>query len=1027
MFRSASTALLRAAIHSSLPEIPPLPDLDSARPGHTAALVSWLRRVWAQEDIVEAVGYASPALAEQVRRICTGGAPAARDARRAVVSVARYLQRAVGRAAPLGTFAGVATVGFGREMRQHWGNAHGVVARAGAEWLHEVIVRLEECPELLARLPVVVNSTVVERGDRLIVPYQPQVREGGVGAVEVSVRYTPAVRAVTSAAREPTRVDDLAAKVRAEYPTVPAEQVVALLTQLVTQGVLITSLRAPGTEADALGHLVEQLKAADVSMVTSVADIAAELSEIHREVERHNQAPVDQRRAMRERVAERMRGVARPRKHPLALDVRLDAALDLPEGVAREVERAAWALTVLSAYPTGVPSWRSYHQRFYEHFGIGSLVPVMDVVGDSGIGWPDGYPATARPEQPSPLSGRDKELLALAQRAALDGEHEVVLDEQKIAALRLGPIALRPPSHLEIGVRVYARDEDALAQGDFRLEVVAVSRAAGVLTGRFLGVLEEDGRAALTEGLAGLPGADDDTTAAQLSHPPFDPATAHVTRSVRVLPTLISLAEHRPPGDGALTVADLGVGCDGRRMYLAAPALGRRLEAAGMHALNLRTHTPPLARFLTELSRANCAQVTRFNWGAASHLPFLPRLRYGRTILSPARWHLEQAELPTKEESSAAWAEALDAWRSRRQAPRRVHLVEDDRLLPLDLDDVGHRMLLRAHLDTSVHAVLTEAPEPTDLGWCGGRAHEVIVPLTITKAPAWPPLPRPTRARVVGRDRGYAPAVSPVLLAVLYGDINRQDVVLAEHLPELIERLGGPPWWFMRYRDPEQHLRLRIALPGPDAFGAVARMVSAWAGELHQQGLLRTVRYETSYPETGRWGSGMAWDAVEAVFRADSAAVLATLTQRTRPQWQTLVAAHSVAIASAFTGSTDAGMQWLIDHIPATAPQRTPRPVFQEAVRLADPSENWAALRTVPGGAAIVDAWAPRDVALSAYRAHLPGPDTEGIAVDDVLGSLLHVNVVRQYQIDFPAEAVGLYLARSAAMAWTARTRGGQP
>lgn len=29
-----------------------------------------------------------------------------------------------------------------------------------------------------------------------------------------------------------------------------------------------------------------------------------------------------------------------------------------------------------------------------------------------------------------------------------------------------------------------------------------------------------------------------------------------------------------------------------------------------MHALNLRKHTPPLARFLTELSRAQCAQVT---------------------------------------------------------------------------------------------------------------------------------------------------------------------------------------------------------------------------------------------------------------------------------------------------------------------------------------------------------------------------------------------------------------------------------
>ena len=151
-----------------------------------------------------------------------------------------------------------------------------------------------------------------------------------------------------------------------------------------------------------------------------------------------------------------------------------------------------------------------------------------------------------------------------------------------------------------------------------------------------------------------LPGGDPDTVAAQLSFPPLDPATTHVTRAPRTLPTVISLAEHRAADEGILTAENLAVGCDGRRMYLAVPALGQRLEAAGMHALNLQTHTPPLARFLTELTRAQCAQVAMFDWGAAARLPFLPRLRFGRTILSPARWRLKAAELPVR---SQPWTE----------------------------------------------------------------------------------------------------------------------------------------------------------------------------------------------------------------------------------------------------------------------------------------------------------------------------------------------------------------------------------
>lgn len=163
--------------------------------------------------------------------------------------------------------------------------------------------------------------------------------------------------------------------------------------------------------------------------------------------------------------------------------------------------------------------------------------------------------------------------------------------------------------------------------------------------------------------------------------------------------------------------------------------------------------------------------------------------------------------------------------------------------------------------------------------------------------------------------------------------------------------------------------------------------MSVWADELRSAGLLADLRYLTSYREMGRWGSGTAWEAAEEVFRADSRAVLARLAQPQRPGQRALVAAHTLAISSAFLGSTESAMRWLTDHISPTAPAPVPRPQFAEAVRLANPSDDWAALREVRGGDAIVSGWADRDAALAAYRLHLPGPDTQGIAVDDVLTS----------------------------------------
>jgi thiopeptide-type bacteriocin biosynthesis protein len=353
--------------------------------------------------------------------------------------------------------------------------------------------------------------------------------------------------------------------------------------------------------------------------------------------------------------------------------------------------------------------------------------------------------------------------------------------------------------------------------------------------------------------------------------------------------------------------------------------------------------------------------------------------------------------------------------------PRQVYLAEDDRRLLLDLDQAGHRTLLRQHLNRARPAVLVEAPKADAYGWCDGRAHEVVVPLKATRPPAWPTLPPPAPARTFSPAQIQTPGVSSLLLATLYGDLRRQDTLLTQHLPDLLNRLGGPPWWFIRFRDPHQHLRVRIALPDLDAFAETARTVSTWADELRAAGLLSDLRFPTSYREMGRWGSGAAWDAAEEVFRADSRAIVAQLSQPQRPHQRVLVAAHSVAIATAFLGSAEAGMRWLIDYIPPTAPAPVQRPRFTETVRLADPSNDWAALRDVPGGQAIVEAWADRDTALAAYRPHLPGRDTQGIALDDVLSSLLHVHFVRHVAVDFPEEEICLYLTRAAALAWTAR------
>jgi hypothetical protein len=69
----------------------------------------WLRGVWAVDAVADAIGHASPVLAQQVKEVCAGRCPEVRKSRRVVLAMARYLLRMTGRATPFGLFAGVAS------------------------------------------------------------------------------------------------------------------------------------------------------------------------------------------------------------------------------------------------------------------------------------------------------------------------------------------------------------------------------------------------------------------------------------------------------------------------------------------------------------------------------------------------------------------------------------------------------------------------------------------------------------------------------------------------------------------------------------------------------------------------------------------------------------------------------------------------------------------------------------------------------------------------------------------------------
>jgi hypothetical protein len=287
---------------------------------------------------------------------------------------------------------------------------------------------------------------------------------------------------------------------------------------------------------------------------------------------------------------------------------------------------------------------------------------------------------------------------------------------------------------LELCAHLLAPSAEALARRDFQLRVLTASRGAGTMTGRFLHQLGARDRGRFVEAYAALPTVEPGALPVQLSFPPSRTSADLLTRSTQVLPHVISLGEHQGSAGAAVKLDDLAVLLADGQLHLVQRSTERIVEAFTPTALNFRmaAHTPPLARFLAEVSRAGCAQLTGFDWGAAGALPFTPALHLGRSILIPARWQLSAEELPRRREPRGRWVELLHRWRNRRGVPQRVMLAEGDQHLLLDLTQDAHTDLLRNHLDNAGRAALIDAPPADGNGWIGGRAHSLVVPMALT-------------------------------------------------------------------------------------------------------------------------------------------------------------------------------------------------------------------------------------------------------------------------------------------------------
>lgn len=765
----------------------------------------------------------------------------------------RYLIRMSTRPTPFGLFAGVALANWGATTDLALSGERTSRTRPDMGWLLEFVAVLERRPEVRCGLRVFANPAAFVRADRVFLSERAPVADSDEPGRPVSLRATTPVRKVLARTRRPIPYEELVAGLAIEL-AVDRATVERLVDQLWEHTVLLSDLRPPLTVTEPARYVADRLAA-----IAAAGGHAAALADLLAEIAAWDGLDAEQAIAGYPKLvvrAESVHSVKRSAKGPFQSDMAVGlAGRRINRAVAEEAARAAELMLRLSCSPRGFSHLDGYRARFEERYGSDREVPLLELL-DPEIGLGPTERSTSDKAHGDPL------LANLAASAIHDGVMEIELDEATVAELETWTVCPEnAPTSVDLAVFVTAESREAIDNGDFRLVIGPNVGApvAGRTLGRFADLLGAPAEAALREVAAAEDNLAPGKLWAEVSYLPHKARTSNV--AVRPLTRTHELAFDTSPSGENLPVDELAVTVRNGRFVLLWQ--GQEVVPCAGHMLNPRL-APPVIRFLEEISHDGRAQLGEFCWGYATEFPFLPRVRSGRVVLAPARWRVDRAAL-----------DDFGRWREKWRVPRHVYLATMDNRLLLDLDRPEHLAQLRAE---SLPLVLHEALPAPDQAWLPGPdGHyiaEFMVPLVLTSA-----MPAPRRSTAVRADmRRSWPPGSGWLYAKLYHVPTYEDDLISlafrDFAAEVTVAGLVEDWFFLRYSDPDPHLRIRFRGEPDPVTAELAPRLLRWGAKLVSDGYCRRLCLDTYEQEVERYGGPAAIGAAERLFTADSKATV---------------------------------------------------------------------------------------------------------------------------------------------------------
>lgn len=842
---------------------------------------------------MEALYLASPNLYEECCKWKTGALHDPKKIAKLQQTLTRYYMRMRSRCTPFGLFAGCSVISWGEpSCIQLAPSRHVRHTRLDMHYLCAVAQHLAQKDAIQPLLRYWPQTSLYQLGTELRYVeyyYAGDQRIHQISSVEASM---PLLRVLAAARQGLTRQELMTVLVAEE--AVEVEEAALFVQRLIDAQLIVSELEPTVTGPEFLTHLRAVITRMHATAPSTALGSAQDLfSAVARQLTTLDQQATnsgDEYLAIETALCALGVPIDSSKLFQTDLICGTEAGPTLDAGLQNMLLEAVEALTHLSR-PTPNQRLAHFKQRFQQRYDE-QEVPLLEALDtESGLAYSDygkhsyaplvqdlHLPETSSAIPSPPPPSEAQQFLARKLREATPHQYCIELLPQEVRALP--PVAAPLPPSLSIVFRVIGAQQ-------LLLDSAGGSSAVNLL-GRFTHAspaLETIVRDITAQEQQQNPAV----VFAEICHLPVSRVGNILRRPSFRDFEIPYLAQSILPAKHQVAVQDLLLSIRQGQLVLRSSQTNRQIVPRLSTAHNFSHQSLPVYEFLCDLQTQGLQAHLGVKWeDATPERQFYPRLTYQHVVLQAAVWHLAAADFQLLLSApQAEQEERCQVFRKRWQLPRLFTLVDGDHELLVDADNP---LLRQLWLDTIRHRPSIKLkeflfePAASPVRDEQHRPHtQQLLALLVREGPCYSPIRFVPAADDKGVPRDFELG-SEWLYYKWYCGPQMANKVLQEVLRPLLQelqtRLLIDSWHFIRYADPDNHLRVRFHLPAVERLGEVILLVQQYLRPCLHTSCIWKSQTDTYRRELERYGPHTVV-ASERLFQYQSAAILRDLEQFT--------------------------------------------------------------------------------------------------------------------------------------------------